>query len=121
MAWLPLVDIVMYAVVLTGTPQPASCEATSETTAVCSTGVKATWDPRTNIPSVGGTPVYVDNGHYKFGNGITGTHNAFGWTLFTNGMMVRHNNLGGRPDAWLINPNLVCDTADERKASCLKR
>jgi hypothetical protein len=117
----PILDILMFAVVLSGTPTPMACEAKSETDFVCSGGINATWDPRTNIASVGGTPVYRQDGKYKFGNNISGSRNSFGWTVFSNGMMVRHDNLGGRPDAWLINPDLLCDTVDERHAACKRR
>ena len=122
MAWPPVVDILMYAVVLSGGPTALSCEATSADSVVCSNGTTAKWNERTNLVSVNGNPVYYRDGHYEFlGTLMTGARNSFGWTVFTNGVMVRRDYLGGHPDAWFINPDLLCETTGERTAACRKR
>lgn len=121
MAWPPILDILVYAMVLSGAPGPGACEATSQETIVCTNGVAAKWDERTDTIAVNGTPVYRQAGRYVFGNGITGSRNSFGWTVFSNGVMIRHDVLGGRPEAYLINPDLVCDTVSEKKAECRRR
>ena len=121
MAWPPVLDILIYALVLSGTPAPATCEAKTEELVVCTNGTTAKWDARTDISSVNGTPVYRRNGRTVFGNGISGGKNAFGWTVFSNGVMTRRDSLGGNPDAYLINPDLICEAVGERKAACRKR
>ncbi len=121
MAVPPVLDILVYAVILTGTPTPLACEAKSERMVLCSNGTAGTWDPRTDAVAVNGTPVFIQNGRYKFGNGITGSRNSFGWTAFSNGVMIRRDYLGGHPDAYFINPDLLCETVGEGKAACRKR
>jgi hypothetical protein len=121
MAWPPVLDILVYAVVLSGAPAPTVCEAVSEDTVTCTNGATGKWDPRSDTVAVDGTPVYLQNGKYVFGNGMTSSRNAFGWTAFTNGMMIRRDVLGGKPDAWLISPDLECETVTERKAECRRR
>ena len=121
MAWPPVLDILMYALVLGGAPVPAQCEAKSETQVACTTGATATWDPRTDVVVVNGTPIYRQGGRTKFGNGLSGGKNAFGWTVYTNGVMVRRDALGGNPDAYLINSDLICESLNDRKAACRHR
>ncbi len=122
MAVPPVLDILVYALVLSGAPKAISCEAHSETQIVCSNGTTATWDTQAGYASVNGIPVTRDkNGRVVFGNGITSSRTAFGWTAFTNGVQVRHDVLGGRPDAYLVNPDLICDKVSETKAACTKR
>jgi hypothetical protein len=121
MAWPPVLDILIYTMVLSGAPAPATCEAKSEELVACSTGATGKYDPRTDMVSVNGTPVFRRNGRYEFGNGMTGARNAMGWTVFTNGVLIRRNVLGGDPDAYLINPDLICENVSDRKAACRKR
>ena len=72
--------------------------------------------------SVNGTPIARrPDGRLIFGNGITGGRNAFGWTSFTSGVMIRHDTLGNNPDAYLINPDLFCESEGDKKAHCRKR
>ncbi len=60
-------------------------------------------------------------GRLVFGNGITSARNAFGWTQFTNGVAIRRDYLGGRPDAFFVNPSLLCQEVTVTKAECKPR
>jgi hypothetical protein len=122
MAWQPVLEILVYSIVLGGTPVPAACEVKTNQAVECTNGAVGKWDERSNTLSVNGSPVYVINGRTIFGNGmLTGSKNTFGWTAFNNGVLIRRNILGGDPDAYLINPDLVCETVSEKKAVCHHR
>jgi hypothetical protein len=122
MATVPILDILVLALVLSGTPAPMSCEVAANGGIRCSNGTTATWDPRTDLVSVNSIPVTRNaNGHFIFGNGITSARNSFGWTRFTNGVMIRRDYLGGHPDAYLVNPALLCQEVTPAKAECKAR
>jgi hypothetical protein len=61
------------------------------------------------------------DGDVIFGNGITSARNSFGWTRFTNGVMIRRDYLGEHPDAYLVNPALLCQEVTPSKAECRAR
>lgn len=118
----PILDILIYALVLGGTPGPLACEVAPDQRIRCSNGSTATWDPRTDYVSVNGVPVTRRaDGHFIFGNGITSARSALGWTQFTNGIMIRRDHLGGNPDAYLVNPALLCREVTATKAECRPR
>lgn len=122
MAAAPILDILIYALVLSGAPSPMSCEVQRDNSIRCSNGTTATWDSRTDLVSVNRIPVTRNaDGHFIFGNGITSARNSFGWTRFTNGVMIRRDYLGGHPDAYLVNPALLCQDVTPTKAECKPR
>ena len=118
----PILDILIYALVLGCTPAPLACEVAPDQRIRCTNGAVATWDPKTEYVSVNGVPVTrKPDGHFIFGNGITSARSALGWTQFTNGIMIRRDHLGGHPDAYLVNPALLCREVTPSKAECRPR
>jgi hypothetical protein len=119
MSTAPILDILIFALVLGGAPAPMSCEIAKDSSIRCSNGATATWEERAGYTSVNGIPVTrKPDGHLIFGNGITSSRNAFGWTQFTNGVAIRRDYLGGRPDAYYVNPSLLCQEVTPSKAEC---
>ena len=122
MATPPVLEILIYALVLSGAPTPISCEVQRDNTVRCSNGTTASWDERAGYATVNAIPV-VRNGEGRlvFGNGITSARNAFGWTQFTNGVAIRRDYLGGNPDAYYVQPSLFCAEVTPSKAACRQR
>jgi len=118
----PILDILMSVLILSGAPSPMACEVGTDQAIRCTNGAAVTWNERSNYTTINGIPVTRGgDGRLVFGNGITSSRNAFGWTQFTNGIMIRQDYLGGHPDAYLVNPSLLCREVSQTKAECVPR
>lgn len=116
---LSSLEILIFSVILTGTPGPVECESHGDERVTCSNGVTATADPKLGIVLNGQVTVTpASDGRFTFSNGIWGELTAFGWVRFSNGVEVRHDDLDGRPQAYLVAPNFLCDKVGETKAAC---
>ncbi len=118
MALAPL-QVLIYALVVTGNPVPAECNLKPDKTVVCSNGITAVEDTRTG-GMILNDKIKVQpamDGSLLFSNGITATRASAGWIRFSSGIQARHDTAGYR-NAFRVAPDLICAEVSETKAAC---
>jgi hypothetical protein len=121
MALAPL-EVLIYALVITGHPVPTECNLRPDKTVVCSNGVTAA-DNGTGVGMVLNGTVNIQparDGSLLFSNGITASRSSAGWIRFSSGISARRDTAGYR-NTFLVAPDLICTEESETKASCKKR
>ncbi|HEX9462004.1 MAG TPA: hypothetical protein VGB82_05335 [Alphaproteobacteria bacterium] len=121
MALAPL-EVLIYALVITGQPVPAECNLRPDKTVACSNGVTAA-ATGTGVGMVLNGTVSIQparDGSLLFSNGITASRGSAGWIRFSTGIAARRDTSGYR-NSFLVAPDLVCTEESETKASCKKR
>jgi hypothetical protein len=124
MALQPL-EVLIYALVLTGNPAPASCDLKKDKTVVCTNGVTATEDKQAGgmvLSLKDKDPVKIvaaRDGRLLFSNGITSAMGSAGWVNFSTGVRARRST--GREIGFMIAPDLFCEDVSETSAACHRR
>jgi hypothetical protein len=121
MALAPL-EVLIYAIVVTGQPVPAECTLKPDKTVACTNGVTAV-EGSGHMGMVLNGNVSIQparDGSLLFSNGITVSRSSAGWIRFSNGIAAR-KDLSGYRNTFLVAPDLVCTEESETKASCKKR
>ena len=121
MALDPL-QVLIYALVITGNPAPAECNLKPNNVVICSNGVSAVEDAKTRGMILNNKILVqpaVDGG-LMFSNGITAIRASAGWIRFSSGIQARHDTAGYR-NAFRVAPDLICSEISETKAICQKR
>ncbi len=124
MALAPI-EVLIYALVITGSPVPASCDLKTDKSVACTNGVVAIEDGQTRgmiLTPKGKDPVKVQparDGRLLFSNGITSQMGSAGWVNFSNGMRARRNP--GVEPGFVVSPDLFCTQVSEISAACRRR
>jgi hypothetical protein len=121
MALAPL-EVLIYALVIAGKPEPVTCDLKPDKTVVCSNHMSAVEDTRAGGMVFNGT-VKVQaarDGRLLFSNGITVMRSSAGWIKFSSGVEARKDVSGGR-NTFLVAPDLVCTETSETQAACHRR
>ena len=119
MALAPL-EVLIYAMVISGHPGPAECTLKADKSVVCTNGMKAVEGPNRGI--VFNDKILVQSGmdgSLMFSNGIKSQMGSAGWIKFSNGVAARRDTRGG--DGFVIAPDLFCHDVEMGKAACVKR
>lgn len=127
MALAPL-EVLIYALVITGNPVPTDCTLKADRSVLCTNGLSATEDPRVggilfDGKMLAGKKVMVHygrDGSLLFSNGITASRTSAGWIKFSSGVEARRG-MSGAPNAFLVAPDLLCTELSETQASCKRR
>ncbi len=127
MALAPL-EVLIYALVVTGNPVPAECNLRPDKSVLCTNGITATEDRRVGgIVFDGkifkGKPVKLQaarDGSLLFSNGITASRTSAGWIKFSSGVEARRD-MSGAQNAFLVAPDLICTQVSDTQAVCKKR
>ena len=121
MALAPL-EVLIYALVITGKPVPIECDLRADKSVVCTNGMTAVQDTKAGGMVFNGT-IKVQaarDGRLLFSNGITATRASAGWIKFSSGIEARKDTSGAY-NAFLVAPDLLCLEVSETKATCRKR
>jgi hypothetical protein len=125
MALVPL-EVLIYALVVTGNPVPADCTLQRDKSVLCTNGVTATQGVNGIMfdgKSLNGKKVmvqYAHDGSLLFSNGITASRTSAGWIKFSNGIQARRD-MAGVANEFLVTPDLVCTQVSDTQASCKRR
>lgn len=127
MALAPL-EVLIYALVITGNPVPTDCNLRTDKSVVCTNGLTATEDRRAggmvfDGKSLAGKKVMVQygrDGSLLFSNGITASRASAGWIRFSSGVEARRD-MSGASNAFLVAPDLICTEISGTQASCKRR
>lgn len=125
MALAPI-EVLIYALVITGNPVPAACDVRPDKSALCTNGVRATESVSGIVfdgTSLNGKRVmvqYARDGRLLFSNGISASRTSAGWIKFSNGIEARRD-MSGAGNTFLIAPDLVCSETSETHADCRRR
>ena len=127
MALAPL-EVLIYALVVTGNPVPTECSLKADKSIQCTNGVTATEDRRAGALVFAGKPLagktvkvqYARDGSLLFSNGVTASRTATGWIKFSNGVEARRD-MSGATNTFLVAPDLVCTEDTSAHASCRRR
>ncbi|MDR3516161.1 MAG: hypothetical protein P4M00_10105 [Azospirillaceae bacterium] len=109
-----VIEVAVYALVLTKASLPFTCAPHGADGASCSNGYSATVDGDKNIVFQDGVAIEkMPDGGLKFSNGINSYWGSMGWIQFSNGMSVRRDNRG----VFRFNNGMACrslpgDTVD---------
>jgi len=122
MALAPL-EVLIYALVVTGQPVPTECTLKPDKSVACTNGVTAVENRRAGGLMILNDKIAVQaarDGTLLFSNGITASRTSSGWIKFSNGVEARRD-MSGHTNTFLVAPDLVCSQESESKASCRKR
>lgn len=124
MALAPL-EVLIYALVITGNPVPTECNLRPDRTVACTNGVTVREDAQAGAMVFNGPkgPVklqYARDGSLLFSNGITAARTSTGWITFSSGVEARRD-MSGATNSFLVAPNLVCTALSDTKAACKER
>lgn len=127
MALAPL-EVLIYALVITGNPVPTDCALRADKSVLCTNGLSAAEDPRVggilfDGKMLAGKKVlvrYGRDGSLLFSNGITASRTSAGWIKFSSGVEARRD-MSGASNAFLVAPDLICTEVTGTQASCKRR
>lgn len=120
------IEVLIYALVVGGSPAAISCDLKPNQSVQCSNGMTAVEDRTVGglILTVGGKETVkiqaARDGRLLFSNGITAIRLPSGWIKFSNGVETRRDT-SGVFNAFLVAPDWVCAEVDMNRASCKKR
>lgn len=125
MALAPI-EVLIYALVITGNPVPTDCSVQRDKSVLCTNGVTATQAVSGIVfdgKSLNGKKVmlqYARDGSLLFSNGITASRTSAGWIKFSNGIEARRD-MSGVTDGFLVAPDLICSEISDTQATCKRR
>lgn len=127
MALAPL-EVLIYALVITGNPVPAECSLRPDKSVACTNGMTAVEDRRAggiifDGKSLSGKKVlvrYGRDGGLLFSNGISAARTSAGWIKFSSGVEARRD-MSGVHNAFLVAPDLICTEDGDTHAACKRR
>ena len=125
MALAPI-EVLIYALVITGNPVPTDCSVQRDKSVLCTNGVIATQAVSGIVfdgKSLNGKKImlqYARDGSLLFSNGITASRTSAGWIKFSNGIEARRDMSGGT-NTFLVAPDLVCAEISPTQANCKRR
>ncbi len=124
MALAPL-EVLIYALVITGQPVPTACDLRPDKTVLCTNGLTVREDTRVGGMIFSGKNIavevrYARDGRLLFSNGITASRTSTGWISFSSGVEARRD-MSGRANTFLVAPDLVCTEVSKTEASCNRR
>ena len=122
MALAPL-EVLIYALVVTGQPVPAECTLKPDKSVACTNGVTAVENRLPGGLMILNNKIAIQtarDGSLLFSNGITAGRTSSGWIKFSTGVEARRD-MSGHTNTFLVAPDLVCTQDSDTKASCKKR
>lgn len=125
MALAPI-EVLIYALAITGTPVPIACDMRPDKAVVCTNGMTVREDSRVGgmvFSPQKGAPVMVKygrDGRLLFSNGVTASRTSAGWIKFSSGVEARRD-MSGETNTFLVAPDLVCTEMSPTQASCKRR
>ncbi|HTY68414.1 MAG TPA: hypothetical protein VMH36_17300 [Alphaproteobacteria bacterium] len=125
MALAPI-EVLIYALVITGNPVPTDCSVQRDKSVLCTNGLTATQAVNGIVyegKSLNGKKImvqYARDGSLLFSNGISASRTSAGWIKFSNGVEARRDMSGGT-NMFLVAPDLVCSEISSTQATCKRR
>jgi len=125
MALTPI-EVLIYALVITGNPVPTNCSLQRDKSVLCTNGLTATEGVSGIVfdgKSLNGKRVmvqYARDGRLLFSNGISASRTSAGWIKFSNGVEARRD-MSGAGNSFLVAPDLVCTEDSDTQATCKRR
>jgi hypothetical protein len=125
MALAPI-EVLIYALVITGNPVPTDCSVQRDKSVLCTNALMATQAVNGIVyegKSLDGKKVmvqYARDGSLLFSNGISASRSSAGWIKFSNGVEARRDMAGGT-NTFLVAPDLVCSEVSDTRATCKRR
>ncbi len=126
MALAPI-EVLIYALVITGQPVPATCDLKPDKSVACSNGLTAVEDRAVGGMVFDGKALknkvkiqVARDGRLLFSNGITASRASAGWIKFSSGIETRRD-MSGHVNTFLVAPDLVCTEVSDTQAACHKR
>ncbi len=125
MALAPI-EVLIYALVIAGSPVPTNCSVQRDKSVLCTNGLRATEGVSGMVfdgQALNGKRVmvqYARDGRLLFSNGISASRTSAGWIKFSNGIEARRD-MSGAGNTFLVAPDLVCSELTDTQATCKRR
>ncbi|CAK0762056.1 Membrane-bound lysozyme inhibitor of c-type lysozyme MliC [uncultured Gammaproteobacteria bacterium] len=111
-----VLEVAIYALVMTSTTMPFTCEQGNQDGVVCSNGISAAEDGEGHLRYSNGLTVLKDRqGGIAFSNGVTTHFDAAGWVKFSSGISVRRETL----EKYRFSNGMVCRLMEPTRAWCV--